>query len=204
MKGKLYSVVRTVLFWPVKLLFRVKIIGSENEPPSGAYLVCSNHQTVLDPIFICAAVRRQQPHFMAKAELFNVFFLGRLIKMLGAYPVSRGKGDVGAVKRTVSLLEEGYCVGMFPQGTRCQYKEPRDCKIKFGVGLIAAQTGVPVLPIHIKIKDYKWKFFRRVTLIVGKPISFESLHYDPTATGESARIANVIYDEICRLGENAK
>ena len=204
MKGKFYAVVRTVLYWPVRLIFRVRIVGSENEPKDSAYLVCANHQSVLDPIFICAAVKRYQPHFMAKAELFRVPVLGKLVTWLGAYPVSRGKGDVGAVKRTVDLLKSGRTVGMFPQGTRCQFKQPRECKIKFGAGLIATQTEVPVLPIHIKIKEYKWRFFRRVTLVVGKPITFAELGYDPTAAGESARIASIIFEEICRLGDSVK
>ena len=93
---------------------------------------------------------------------------------------------------------------MFPQGTRCPLREPRDCKIKFGAGLITAHTGAKVLPVHIKMKNYKWKFFRRVDVIIGEPIPFEAFHYQQGVSGEYARITQQIYDEICRLGEESK
>ena len=206
MKSALYSVIHFLLAWPARLLFRIKVVGKKNEPKKGEgpYLVCANHQSVLDPVVICAATRRQQPHFMAKAELFRVPLLGFLVRRLGAYPVSRGKGDVGAVKKTVNLLENGVSVGMFPQGTRCALKNPRDCQIKNGIGLVAARTGAQVLPVHIKMKDYKWRFGRRVTVIIGEPIPAARFAFDPDKSGEYARISAEIYDEICRLGEAVK
>ena len=206
MRGVFYTILRAILVIPVRLIFRVRVKNAKREPKrdEGNYLVCANHQSVLDPVFICAAMRRQQPHFMAKAELFRVPFLGFLVRKLGAYPVSRGKNDVGAVKYTVRLLKEGKSVGMFPQGTRCAERLPRECPITFGAGMIAAHTGVKVLPVHIKMKNYKWTFFRRVTVIVGEPIPFEAFAYDPEKSGEYARIAGEIYDAVCKLGEETK
>lgn len=202
MKTKFYAVFHALLVYPVRLIFRIRIKGAENEPKKeeGPYLVCSNHQSVVDPILICAATRRQQPHFMAKAELFRVPVLGFLVRKLGAYPVSRGKSDVGAIKNTVRLLESGVSVGMFPQGTRCAERDPADCKIKFGIAMIASRADAQILPVHIKMKNYKWKFLRRVKVIIGKPIPFARFGYQEGVPGEYARIAEEIYAEICRLG----
>ena len=204
MKSAFYAVIRALLGFPARLLFRVRRIGHKNEPrrEEGPYLVCANHQTVLDVVFLAASLKRQQPHFMAKAELFKVPVLGWLVRKLGAFPVSRGKGDVGAVKHSISLLKGGRSVVMFPQGTRCPEKDPRECKVKFGAGLIAAHTGATVLPVFIKMKNQKWRFLRRVTVIVGEPIPFERFNYQEGASGEYARITEMIYDEICRLGES--
>ncbi len=206
MKSAFYTVIRTLLVIPAKLLFRVRVVGRKNEPKSteGSYLVCGNHQTVLDAVFLCIALRRQQPHFMAKAELFRVPVLGRLVRWLGAYPVARGKGDVGAIKRTIKLLEEGRSVGLFPQGTRCQGKDPRACKVKNGAAMIAAHAGAQILPVHIKMKNYTWRFFRRVTVVIGEPILFEHFGYDKEKAGEYTRISEEIYAEICRLGDTVK
>lgn len=205
MKSVFYTVFHFLFLWPIRLIFRIHVRGMKNEPKKseGPYLVCSNHQSVVDPIVICAATRRQQPHFMAKAELFRVPVMGHIVRWLGAYPVARGKNDVGAVKKTVHMLENGVSVGMFPQGTRCPEREPRECPIKFGAGLIAAHAKVQVLPVYIGMKNHKWKFFRRITAVVGKPIPFEDFHYEEGKSGEYARIANRIYDEVCRLGEEA-
>ena len=131
-------------------------------------------------------------------------FIGRLVRWLGAYPVSRGRSDVGAVKKTIHLLEGGVSVGMFPQGTRCPEKNPADCPVKYGAAMIAAHAGAQILPVHIKMKNYKWKFFRRVTVVVGEPIPFERFGYDSEKPGEYARVAGEIFREICALGERVK
>ena len=138
MKSVFYVIIRTLLVIPAKLLFRVRVVGRKNEPKKGegVYLVCANHQTVLDPVFLCIALRRQQPHFMGKESLFRVPVLGRLVRWLGAYPVSRGRSDVGAIKHTIKLIESGRSVGMFPQGTRCPGMDVRETKVKAGVGMI--------------------------------------------------------------------
>ena len=206
MKSVFYVIIRFLLYWPAKLIFRVRVRGRKNEPSrkDGPYLVCANHQTVLDVVFLCVALRRQQPHFMAKEGVFRVPVLRRLVKWLGAFPVSRGRSDVGAIKHTLKLLEEGRSVGMFPQGTRCAEKELRDCPVKTGAGLISARSGARVLPVYIDMKNHKWKFFRRVTVVIGEPISAEEMAYNSEAAGEYARMANLVYDRICALEEGLK
>ncbi len=206
MKSGFYAVLHFLLGWLARLVFRMRVYGRKNEPKreEGPYLVCANHQTVLDAVFICVAMRRQQPHFMGKAELFRVPVLGWLVRKLGAYPVTRSGNDVGAVKHTIKLLKSGRSVAMFPQGTRCPERDPRDCRVKAGAGLIAAHTGVQILPVFIGMKNQKWKFFRRVRLVVGEPIPFERFGYDENAHGEYARISAEIFEEICRLGDTLK
>ena len=206
MKSVFYVILRFLLWLPLKLIFRVRIRGRKNEPTrkDGPYLVCANHQTALDVIFLCLALRRQQPHFMAKEGVFRVPVLRHLVKWLGAFPVSRGRSDVGAIKHTLKLLETKRAVGMFPQGTRCAGKELRDCPVKTGAGLIAARSGVSVLPVYIDMKQHKWKLFRRVTVVIGEPISPEVLAYDAEKTGEYARMTNLVYDRICALEESLK
>ena len=206
MRSVLYVIFRTIFVIPVRLVLRVHPKNSKNEPrrKEGPYIVCSNHQTVLDPVFLCVALRRQQPHYMGKESLFRVPVLGRIVRAFGAYPVTRGNNDVGAVKHTIALLKSGRCVGIFPQGTRCPGKDPRECPIKSGVGFMAAHTGAQILPAFIYMKDQTWKFFRRVTVVVGEPIPFEHFGYDPDRPGEYARITEEVYEEICRLGDTVK
>ena len=207
MKSAFYAIFHFLFFWPIRLIFLMHVKGSlQNEPrrKQGPYIVCANHQSVIDPVLICAATHRQQPHFMAKEELFRVPVMGRLVRWLGAFPVARGKNDVGAIKKTIRLLESGYSVGMFPQGTRCAGRELRDCPVKTGVAMIAARTGAQILPVYLGMKNHTWKFFRPVKVIVGKPIPFASFNYDPEKPGEYARIAAEVYDAICCLGEETK
>ena len=88
--------------------------------------------------------------------------------------------------------------------TRCPGEDPKNTKVKPGVGMIAARTGVQILPVFIGMKDQKWKFFRRVRIVVGEPIPFERFGYDKEQPGEYARISAEVFAEICRLGDTLK
>ena len=197
-------------------LFRVRVRYPEREPGEDVtYLLCSNHISAIDPVLIAAAVTHRQPHFMSKKELFRIPLLRGLLRTLGAYPVDRA-GDVGAIKTSLSLLEQGNCVGMFPQGTRCKGKTPREAAdtVKNGAGLLCDKTHVSVLPVCLKTKNNRLRVFRRVELIFGELVSYGELSSyapdeapaDTTAHGrqlEYARISHAIFERICALHEEA-
>ena len=184
-------------------LYRLRVIGRENEPEAGSYLVCSNHISAVDPILITAALKRQV-YFMGKKELFKVPLLSSLIRALGAFPVDRRGGDVSAVKHSIALLKEGKCVGLFPQGTRQPGKDPRDTSVRNGAAMIAYHADTTILPVFIYRKDHTPKLLRKTTVAIGKPIPFSEFGYDPEAKGEYTRISSEIFDRICELGEEAK
>lgn len=196
-----YKIVRFFFLGIVKLIFNIRVVGAENEPKDGAVLVCSNHISATDPVVVCAAMKHQVC-YMAKKELFKIPVLSWLIRTLGAFPVDRSGKDVGAIKKAISLLESEKRVGIFPQGTRQAGVNPRDTKLKNGAAMIASKTGVNILPVYIHCKGNKSRLFKRTTVIIGKPISFDSLAYNNEDSGEYGRISNIVFDEICKLGED--
>lgn len=204
MKSKAYINIKKWLAAPVRFLFRIKGHNVENEPDEcdGPYVLISNHIANIDPVSICAVIDKQQPHFMAKKELFRVPLLNKLVAALGAYPVDRKKADVGAIKKTIAMLEEGKCIGIFPQGHRRKGVDPRETEVKSGVGMIVTRAKVTVLPCFIKTKKRKFTPFCRIDVYVGKPIRFEELNYDPEAKGENIRISQYLFDKVCELGES--
>jgi cytidylate kinase len=129
-----------------RLLFRMKIYGAHNIPRTGAVLLVSNHRSNLDPFFVGVSFPRQI-HFMAKAELWKVKPLGRLIDLLGTFPVNRGEADRKAVKRALDTLAAGAVVGMFPEGHRQRTKHMGD--IQAGVSLFALRDGVATIPMIV-------------------------------------------------------
>ena len=202
-KSGLYKVVKFLLTYPVRFLCHMKVKGAENEPTpaEGTYLVIANHRTWADPIYLCCALKHQQPHFMAKKELFKIPLLNLLIRALGAYPVNRGGADVGAIRHTIDMLKQGVCVGMFPQGHRYNGVDPRTTPVKTGAAMIAQKAGVQILPVFIKVKNNRHRFLCKKEIIVGKPISQEELNYNPEAPGEYQRIADLLFERICELGD---
>ena len=202
-RSGLYKVVHAVFSGPIRLFHRIRVKGRENEPRrgDGSYLVICNHLTWRDPIFLCASLRQQQPHFMAKKELFRIPVFNWMIRALGAYPVNRGGADVGAIRHTIRMLEDGKTVGMFPQGHRNNGVDPRTTKIHAGAAMIALRAGVPILPVFIRVPDNRMRAFCRKEVIIGKPITPEEMHYDPEAPGEYDRIMRMAFERVCALGD---
>ena len=137
-----WSVVSPVLH----VYLRGRIYGSEHVPLIGPLLVVSNHASDFDPPILACCVRRPVA-YMAKEELFRVPVLKQAIKLYGAYPVKRGSADRSAIRSALTLLEEGWAVGVFLQGTRTP--DARISDPKLGAALIAAKAKVPLLPVSL-------------------------------------------------------
>jgi len=127
-----------------KVAFRLHVEGQKFIPHSGPVILASNHVSYIDPIIIGIAVRRPI-RFMAKKELFGSPLFGWLIRRFGAFPVNRDRANLQAFKQAISLLGAGEVVAIFPEGTRGDGIHLRPAKS--GIGLIAARTGAPVIPV---------------------------------------------------------
>lgn len=180
----------------VSWIYRIERVGVENIPEDGAILA-SNHTSFSDVLVISAAAKRQV-RYMAKKELFKTP-LKPLITALGAYPVDRSGADVGSIKRTISLIEEGELVGIFPQGHRYGGKDPRQTEIKAGVGLIAYHSKAKILPVFIENSRMKTGIFRKNRVTFGKCISFDELEFTKGGKTEYMNASRIIFNRICEI-----
>ena len=196
-----YRIVYTLFAWLIGIVFNCKVINRDKERDEGRYIACGNHVSATDAIVMCYAFRKNQVCFMAKKELFKVPILAPLIRMLGAFPIDRSGSDVGAIKSAVKIVEEGRCLGIFPQGHRYPGEDPRGTKTKNGMALVATRTGADIVPVYIWRKNNTFKLFHRTYIIIGDVIKFEDLGYNSEASGEYARITDIVFDKICTLGE---
>ena len=196
-----YSRSKRRFAWLIRALFRVKLIGAENEPEDGTFLICANHISEADPLILGACLKHN-PRYMAKKELMKVPVIGKLITALGAYPIDRGGNDVAAIRKTVDFLKNGESVIMFPQGTRCRGVDPAETRFRNGCALIAARAGVPVLPIYIGTKNFRVRLFRRVTVKVGKPISCDEITGAEAGREDFASGASLVFSRIIAAGKD--
>ena len=162
-----YNVARSAVYVFFKVFFRVEVDGKENLPTDEAFIVCSNHTSNLDPPLLGACMPFQLA-FMAKEELFKNKIFGALIRALGAFPVRRGTGDIGALRSAVKLLKSGKRMVIFPEGGRSDGKHLR--KGKRGAALIAVKAGVGIIPVGI---EGRYKPFRKIKVHIGKMIRLD-------------------------------
>jgi 1-acyl-sn-glycerol-3-phosphate acyltransferase len=134
--------IRTLI--AVVLLRRVHISGRENIPRQGGLLVIGNHISTTDPPLLGGLFPRPL-HFMAKVEWFKNPVLGWLGRQFLCFPVVRHTADRSALRYTLSLLEAGQAVAMYPEGTRSEDLQLHPPEA--GAGFLARQAGVPILPV---------------------------------------------------------
>ncbi len=179
-------------------LFPYRFVHRENLPKTdGKYVICCNHISMIDPVFLLLACRFPI-FFMAKEELFhNRLFAWFIRTCFGVFPVSRGKGDTTAITTSLSILENGHALGIFPEGTRS--KDGTLGNAKSGTALIASKAQSPIIPCAVFAKNGKVRLFHKTTVVFGEPLSLGDLHLDldkPDIRFASRKIMAVIADLI--------
>lgn len=147
------------------VIYPVKVEGLENIPAEGGCVLCANHMSARDPIYIAVRVRNRHIRFMAKSELFKFKPLAAIIRGLMAFPVDRGHNDLNAVRTALKVVADGHILGLFPQGTRSRDNTPTP--MLNGVSMIALRAQKPVIPAYI---GGPYRLFRRTLLRFGKPV----------------------------------
>ena len=181
-----YNFARQVMILVSRCRYHLEYDGLENIPETGGFILCSNHISMYDPILVAIRVK-PQCFFMAKEELFRFKPLAFLIRALGAFPVSRGKGDTGAIEKAAEIVQSGRVLAIFPEGHRS--KDGKLLKLKSGAMVVASMTGAPLLPCVIK-KGEKKGLRRTVTVRYGKLIPNEKLGLTAARTPAELRGAN--------------
>jgi len=116
------------------------VLGRENIPQEGAFIVASNHLSNLDPFLIGLCLQRRTS-YMAKDILFRNKILNYMLQRVEAFPIRRGSADVWALRETLRRLKRGMPVVMFPEGTRKTLTTEK--RLQSGIGFLAVKGNVP-------------------------------------------------------------
>jgi len=176
-----YRCCRFLVTWAIRLYTRMTIVGRENIPAEGAFVLCPVHRSNVDtPIAACVTSRRMR--FMGKDSLWKYDWFGWIAYMLGAFPVRRGTADREAFKRGVSILDSGEPLVLFPEGER--KSGPEIHPLFDGAVYMAFKSGVPIIPVgiggseRVMPKGSKMIYPRKVAVVIGPAI------LSPFAAGE--------------------
>jgi 1-acyl-sn-glycerol-3-phosphate acyltransferase len=179
------------IYW---MFFRGDVVGVENVPATGGFVIAANHASYFDPPMISSQVPRQIAHF-ARKTLWKPGFASWWLDTVGTIPVDRDGGqDVSAIKRVLKAIKDDRGLILFPEGTRSPDGNLQPAKA--GVGLIACRTQVPVVPARIfgSFEAYgKGTKFPRlgtpVTVVFGQALP-PSYYDDPTVGRERYQLAS--------------
>jgi cytidylate kinase len=182
-----------------RLFADVRVEGLDRIPRDGAVILAINHASNADPFvtgaWVTAGLRNRRLHWLGKRELFAWPVFGWLVARGGVHPVDRGTADVEAFRLATRILERGYVLLLFPEGTRSPngaLQEARD-----GLATLAIRTGATIVPIGVNDSDLVWPRGRkiplpfprrRITVRVGTPFRTD----DVVPEGTDRRAAKTI------------
>ena len=188
------------------LLFRPKVTGLRHVPTTGPVIIASNHLSFSDSIFMPLVVPRKVT-FLAKSEYFTSPGIKGFIKKLtfialGQVPVDRsgGKRSEAALLTGLRVLNEGSCIGIYPEGTRSP--DGRLYKGRTGIARMAIESGAAVVPVamfntaEIQPPGQVVPKVRRVEMIFAEPMYFTGDSTDPAVLREAT---NKIMDVIAAM-----
>jgi 1-acyl-sn-glycerol-3-phosphate acyltransferase len=153
---------------------RTRAIDVEKVPRSGAVILAPNHFSFMDH-FLVGCYLRRKIRFMAKSQLFK-FPMQIIYTHGGVFPVRRGAADEETFITAKALLDRGCVVQMYPEGGRSRTGKISQTARR-GIGRLALETGVPVVPVAIfgssHVRNWKRLQFPQVTVAYGDPIRYE-------------------------------
>jgi 1-acyl-sn-glycerol-3-phosphate acyltransferase len=201
-----YQILKSFLAPLLMLLFRPKVTGLRHVPTTGPVIIASNHLSFSDSIFMPLVVPRKVT-FLAKSEYFTSPGIKGFIKKLtfialGQVPVDRsgGKRSEAALLTGLRVLNEGSCIGIYPEGTRSP--DGRLYKGRTGIARMAIESGAAVVPVamfntaEIQPTGQVVPKVRRVEMIFAEPMYFTGDSTDPAVLREAT---NKIMDVIAAM-----
>ena len=171
---------RSVLRSLARIILRLSgtplvVRGLEQLPSEGPYVLVTNHASYLDNLVLTAALP-SHVCFVAKRELTERFLTRVFLRRIGAqfverFDLQRGVADA---RQLTQAVRQGQLLVIYPEGTLTRV--PGLLPFHMGAFVIAAEAGVPVVPVTIRgtrtiLRDGQW-FPRRgwVHIAIGTPL----------------------------------
>ncbi len=191
------------LMWLVRVITstffrRIDVVAAEKVPGEGPVIFAGNHPNALmDGWLLTAKCGRTPLHFMVNAKLWEFPILGRLLTASGAVPVYRREehGDSadnsGAFEKTYEVLENGHCMGIFPEGV--SHAESQLTKLKTGTARIALEVAargkavVTIVPCGLNYM-HRHRFRSQVLIEFGEPIVIDEAWIEQYRADEQAAV----------------
>ena len=209
--GLAFILVAIILAPLLRLMFNIKTEGIE-KLPKGGYVLVGNHLSYLDPLAFAYSVyihMKRVPHYLAKASLFKIPILGKLLPKVGQIPVYRGgQSNQEPLRAAKEFLKAGQVVVIFPEGTLTRDPDLWPMRGKSGAVRLAVELGLPIVPaahwgVEKVLANYTKKIrpnpFHTVRVKIAKPIHFDHLSADTMTTEQLTRATQEVMNKVAAL-----
>lgn len=142
----IYRLIRLTVRIYLLIFHRLRISGQERIPAAGGVLLCANHTSYFDSMLIALCTPRQV-RFLITRRFYDHPIFGFFVRSCGAIPIGEQDGHRQALRHAARLLRDGEAVAIFPEGRLSRDGLPGSPRR--GAALLAAETGLPVVPITI-------------------------------------------------------
>jgi len=129
----------------LELMCRIDKSDLKKIPARGPLIVYSNHTGQLEVPLMFTELQPRPVTGIAKVETWDGWFLRWIFNLWGAIPIRRGEADMRAMRKALTALEEGYILGIAPEGTRS--KTGALIKAHPGIISLALHSGAPLVPL---------------------------------------------------------
>ncbi|PYX07452.1 MAG: hypothetical protein DMG88_14345 [Acidobacteria bacterium] len=177
--------------------FQLQVTGLEKIPVRGAFILCSNHQSFLDPVILGSVLPWQvfrNTFSVGTSEIFGSGLMRVLARWLRVVVVDPDANLVPAMRAGAFGLRHGRVLMLYPEGERSIDGKPR--VFKKGAAILSIHTRVPIVPIAIDGFHEAWPRGKRFQGFVPLKMSFGDPIYPPAETEASEATYDRLTNEL--------
>jgi len=197
-----------------RIVWRLQVSGVGNIPKRGKRILCVNHASYLDGFVVAASVPaslRKDLFLIGFRAYFEVPLIRNITKFIKVIPIDPGTRLVETMQASSYVLRNDKILCIFPEGERTIDGDVKE--FKKGVGILAKELNVPLIPVYIDGSYESWPRTKRlpkphpIKIIFGKPFDTAELKKEGLRSGakdEYEAIAFGIREEVMKLKQKVK
>lgn len=160
--------------------FRLRVIGLEKLPIRGPFIICSNHQSFIDPIILGSVLPWnvfRDSFAVGTSEIFGQGFMRTLARWLRVVVVDPDANLIPAMRAGAYGLGRGGVLLLYPEGERSIDGKPK--VFKKGAAILSVHLQVPIVPVAIEGFHEAWPRGKSFQKFAPLEMTFGDLIYPP-------------------------
>ena len=179
--------------------FQLQVRGLEKLPVKMPYIICSNHQSYLDPLILDSVL--PWPVFrnmfaVGTSDIFGSPVMRRLARVLRVVVVDPDANLIPAMRAGAFGLRLGRVLILYPEGERSIDGKSR--VFKKGAAILSTHLQVPIVPVAIDGFFESWPRSHKFQKFAPLKIAFGDAIYPPPESGASEAVYEKLTTELKR------